>query len=318
MKFGKKTNLAVAVALAAVNTNSFAQACDGHGHQHIHHIENDNEHDTVLCDEDPPNGLSAEIDGRRTRHQFRVGNKNWVTLDAFEAAGARCVSSEPSPRQVQNSDDILDDYRRRFGSNRRLATAKQIPVYFHVIKPSNGRGGGVSNAQITEQMAVLNASFQGITASQGDFVFTYMGTSITKSSSYYGASIGTNTERQMKSSLRQGGANALNIYTNAPDGGVLGWATFPDRVKSSAGFINSNDGVVLRFDTLPGGSLFPYNQGDTAVHEVGHWLGLFHTFQGGCNGHGDHIGDTPAEASAAFGCPVGRNVSIFCADVADV
>jgi hypothetical protein len=314
---GKKTVLVL--ALAVINTNSFAQACDGHSHQHNkHHLENDNEYDTELSDGDPANGLSAEIHGRRSQSQFRVGNYNWGTLDAFEAAGARCVSSEPSPRQVQNSDDILDDYRRRFGSNRRLATAKQIPVYFHVIKPSNGRGGDVSNAQITEQITVLNASFQGISASQGDFVFTHMGTSTTKSNSYYGANIGTSTERQMKSSLRQGGANALNIYTNAPDGGVLGWATFPDRVKSSTGSINSNDGIVLRFDTLPGGSLFPYNRGDTAVHEVGHWLGLFHTFQGGCGRQGDRIGDTAAEASPAFGCPVGRNVSLLCVDVADV
>jgi hypothetical protein len=314
MKFGKKT--VPALALAVINTNSFAQACDGHGHQHNNHSDDDNEYDTFLSDEDTPNGLSAKVDGRRTRNQFRVGNYDWVTLDAFEAAGARCVSSEPSPREVRNSDDILYDYRRRFGSNRRLATAKQIPVYFYVIKPSNGREGDVSNAQIIEQMIVLNASFQGVTASQGDFVFTYMGTSTTKSDSYYRANVGTNTERQMKSSLRQGGADALNIYTNAPDGGVLGWAAFPDRVKSSAGSINSNDGIVLRFDTLPGGSLFPYNRGNTAVHEVGHWLGLFHTFQGGCDGHGDRVGDTPAEASPAFGCPVGRNVSILCADVA--
>ena len=212
MKFGK--NIVLALALAAVNTNFFAQACNGHGPNHNHrHLENDND---SLCDEGFPNGLSSKIDGRRTQSQFRVGNYTWGTLEAFEAAGARCVSSDPSPRQVQNSDDMLDAYRRRFGSNRRLATAKQIPVYFHVIKPSNGRGGDVSNAQIIEQMVVLNASFQGITASQGDFVFTYMGTTTTQSNSYYGASYGTNAERQMKASLRQGGVNALNIYTNEP------------------------------------------------------------------------------------------------------
>jgi hypothetical protein len=212
--FGKKTVLAL--ALVAVNTNSFAQACDGHGLHH-NHRDLENVNDTDLSDEEFPNGLSSKIDGRRTQsHQFRVGEYRWGTLEAFEAAGARCVSADPSPRQVQNSDDILDDYRRRFGSNRRLATAKQIPVYFHIIKPSNGRGGDVSYAQIAEQMDVLNASFQGVTARQGDFVFTYMGTTTTQSNSYYTATYGTNTERQMKSSLRQGGANALNIYTNEP------------------------------------------------------------------------------------------------------
>jgi hypothetical protein len=110
--------------------------------------------------------------------------------------------------------------------------------------------------------------------------------------------------------------NPFCSFVEHSGGGVLGWATFPDGVKSSVGDINIYDGVVLRFDTLPGGSLFPYNQGDTAVHEVGHWLGLFHTFQGGCSGQGDRVGDTAAEESPAFGCPAGRNVSLFCAKVA--
>jgi len=181
----------------------------------------------------------------------------------------------------------------------RLA-ANDIAVQFNVVyKERRGvQTGNIPDSMIMDQMDVLNSAFAGT-----GFTFSLAGITRHKNNQWYTGCYSSGAESKMKQLLAVDPATTMNVYTCSPTGGILGYARFPDSYPETSYM----HGVVLLDESLPGGSAAPYNLGDTGTHEVGHYLGLYHTFQGGCNAPGDYVSDTPAEASAAYGCPTGRD-----------
>jgi len=176
-------------------------------------------------------------------------------------------------------------------------TGGVIPVYFHVVTASDGKTGDVRDSQIDRQIKVLNDAY-----APWGWAFQLVSTNRTANDDWFNNCYGSG-ESPMKQALHQGSASTLNIYSCNPSDGILGFATFPSSYNSRPLL----DGVVVLYSSIPGGDADPYNLGDTATHEIGHWMGLYHTFQGGCSASGDQVGDTPAEKSPAFGCPAGRD-----------
>lgn len=142
----------------------------------------------------------------------------------------------------------------------------------------------------------------------------------------------------MKTALRAGTYSTLNVYFHADlqespitatrhipglnsrqmlssgelSSNVLGFCTLPDpsinATSSRASYVK--DGCNILAQTMPGGLLDNYNRGGTAIHEIGHWNGLLHTFEGeSCSpdDDGDYIQDTPQESKPTDGCPSQKN-----------
>ncbi|KAI0965278.1 metalloprotease [Xylaria arbuscula] len=212
-----------------------------------------------------------------------------------------CGTPEPTEQQLAQSRAMLELERIALSKGEARARAGfTVNAYFHVVASSTSLSGGYLTQQmLNDQLDVLNGAYgvHGIS-------FNLVSSDWTVNSNW----AADGAEQAMKKALRKGTYSDLNIYfLGNLGGGLLGYCYFPvsSHATGSTNFIL--DGCTILGQSVPGGSAAPYNLGGTATHEIGHWMNLYHTFQGGCASPGDMVDDTPPEASAASGCPTGRD-----------
>ena len=241
--------------------------------------------------------------------------------DLFAQNVNRCGTHRalPDPRRIPsdcsssntNPADEYDPSVRLF----------EIPVVVHVIRASNGEGD-ISDAQVESQIEILNEDYLAIAGTPGDlgadtqiqFQLASVDPDGNPSSGITRTANDTwfNDSGAYWNTLAWDPERYLNIYVLGAPGGdpfLLGYiSTFP----WESGATTNEDRVVIGYAFFGRDSAgFPYDQGRTTTHEVGHYLGLYHTFQDGCAGSGDCntiqdlICDTVAHEFPDFGCPVG-------------
>ena len=247
--------------------------------------------------------------------------KHWVRLAALLLATAATGVASAASLPVESLEFALDripegrncgtpnptrqDLTQVERARLRLAQEKPltglqvggpIRVAFHVL--TSGKQGQVSDAQVAAQMAELNRAYAGI-----GYSFQLVQVDRTDQGGWFRMNIFAGSERHAKEALAVDPAHTLNVYTAYLGNRLLGWAYLPWYFPEDY-FMH---GVVIHYASLPGGPLARFDLGRTLVHEVGHYLGLLHTFENGCEAPGDEVDDTPFEESPAFGCPEGRN-----------
>ena len=241
-----------------------------------------------------------------------------VSTGAVSSASADCFDPQQAGAAGARGDDParFDPHTTRLEepevAARRAPTlpagSVTIPTYMNVITAAELSPDEqlARTEQVNRQIAVLNRAYGGDSSTKGvdsPFRFELQSVNFVVNAGWATMGYDSAAERQAKNTLHQGGPDALNLYGADIGDDLLGWATFPQSYAGDP----AQDGVVLLLDSMPGGAAAPYNKGDTATHEVGHWLGLYHTFQGGCHKRNDLVADTPAEKSPAAGCPAGRD-----------
>ena len=214
-------------------------------------------------------------------------NANWGP-DGPRVNDLHCATVDDSPANVPRAPEDAIQWLKEH--HYLVSGAIIIPVAYHVITDANGTGD-VPDEQLQEQIDTLNAGFE-----ETGFAFFFLSVDRTANDDWFLST----PESEMKAALAIDPTHTLNIYTT---GDLGGYAQFPWSFPESSHM----HGAVVYYSSLPGGSWYPYNLGATVTHEVGHCLGLYHTFQNGCSPPGDYVDDTPYESSGTLGCPIGQN-----------
>jgi hypothetical protein len=232
-----------------------------------------------------------------------AGASTFGALNRIAPAATTARSSGNLNREPADRAGIAGDTEFTNGGNDpQFAGPVPIPVYFHVI--TDGRTGNLSKSTVNDQIDVMNLGFSGFYGGTDTaFRFKLAGLDYTDNAAWFAQNTFAD-EVAMKSALKKGGSTDLNVYSTS-GGGFLGWAYYPSIVKYQQ--FQVLDGIVFHYGSVPGGFIDRFNLGFTLVHEAGHWLGLAHTFEQGCQGHGDYVDDTPFQASPTSGCPIGRD-----------
>lgn len=239
-----------------------------------------------------PGALRAEDSGA----MLEIRDEHGVVIDHVAVPEGRCTAVDIGAPQAPRAAGKERDFT--------IEGTLLVPVAFHVISKTaivNGvttKIGDVSTSKLDAQLAVLNKAFYST-----GIQFYRVKVDRTTNNTWFTMTMGSAAEAAAKKALAVDPLRTLNIYTSGLSNGQLGYAYYPWSFTESS-YLH---GLVMHYATLPGGSMSPYNKGDTAVHEIGHYLGLYHTFQGGCAAPGDYVNDTPYEATPAYGNPTFRD-----------
>ncbi|EFQ97350.1 metalloprotease 1 [Nannizzia gypsea CBS 118893] len=211
-------------------------------------------------------------------------------------AAQRSCGSIPHKAFSNELKEAMENSRTSSFSN--VTSNVTINTYFHVI--TDGNTGKISDETLQKQIAVLNSDYKA-----SGFSFKLVASDSVDNPTWAAGE----DDMGMKSALRKGGYDTLNVYfVPMLREGLLGFCYFPMKNPSEGQKIK--DGCVINSNSVPGGSAQNYNEGKTTTHEVGHFMGLYHVFneqEGNCQQDGDMIEDTPVQGSASSGCPTGKD-----------